>query len=173
MHTLRDLYPADSTRLSIPVHGRKRGFSDEELHRYSFDLSIFPLYLARRVAPRVRIIFSERPLQDPALLGWYANADGSEQQKVAFLRADPSSEAGIATDSDDFYYAVHAAFAAQAGQGDNASTYLGFTRHGSPPYAPLFALALLYQKFGRGLFKAGELLPTPWPALTSGYAMRA
>lgn len=158
-----------SNRLSIALSGRTRGFTEEELHRYSFDLSIFPLFLARRVAPRVRIIVSQRPLQDPALLGFYASADGSQQQKVAFLRADENSEAGVLTDSDDFYYAVHAAFAAQADDGMN---YLGFTRHGKPPYAPLFALALLYQKFGKGLFKAGELLPTPWSALTSGYAMR-
>jgi len=158
-----------STRLSIALSGRNQGFTDEQLHRYSFDLSIFPLFLARRVAPRVRIIVSERQLQDPALLGFYANADGSEQQKVAFLRADDSSAAGVLTDSDDFYYAVHAAFAAHADDGMN---YLGFTRHGRPPYAPLFALALLYQKFGKGLFKTGELLPTPWSALTSVYAMR-
>lgn len=158
-----------STRLSIALSDRNQGFTEEQLHRYSFDLSIFPLFLARRVAPRVRIIVSERQLQDPALLGFYANADGTEQQKVAFLRADDSSAAGVLTDSDDFYYAVHAAFAAHADDGMN---YLGFTRHGSPPYAPLFALALLYQKFGKGLIKAGELLPTPWSALTSGYAMR-
>lgn len=156
----------DTPRLSIPVSGRGSSFSEEELHRYSFDLSIFPLYLARSVAPRVRIIVSDRQLQDPALLGWYTSADDKEQQKVAFLRAD---EQGVVTDSDDFYYAVHAAFAAQA---DDAASYLGFTRHGRPPYAPLFALALLYQKFGRGLFKAGELLPTPWSALTCSYAMR-
>ena len=158
----------DSPRLSIPLTGRSRGFTEEELHRHSFDLSVFPLYLTRIVAPRVRIIVSERQLQDPALLGFYASADGTQQQKVAFLRADESSEAGIVTDSDDFYYAVHAAFAAHA---DDTSTYLGFTRHGRPPYAPLFALALLYQKFGKGLFKAGELLPTPWAALTSSYVM--
>ncbi len=154
---------------SIPLNGRTRSFTEEELHCHSFDLSIFPLYLARRVAPRVRIIISERPLQDPALLGFYASADGAQQKKVAFLRADESSEAGVVTDSDDFYYAVHATFAAHT---DDASTYLGFTRHGSPPYAPLFALTMLYPKFGRGIFKAGELLPTPWVALTCGYTMR-
>ena len=159
----------DSTRLSIPLTGRTRSFTEEELHRHSFDLSVFPLYLTRMVAPRVRIIVSERQLQDPALLGFYASADGSLQQKVAFLRADENSEAGVLTDSDDFYYAVHAAFAAQAG---DEMTYLGFTRHGKPPYAPLFALAMLYQKFGKGLFKAGELLPTPWSALTAHYTMR-
>ena len=159
----------DSPRLSIPLTGRTSSFTEEELHRHSFDLSIFPLYLTRMVAPRVRIIVSERQLQDPALLGFYANADGTEQQKVAFLRADDSSAEGVLTDSDDFYYAVHAAFAAHAG---DTSTYLGFTRHGKPPYAPLFALAMLYQKFGKGLFKAGELMPTPWSALTSDYAMR-
>ena len=114
----------------------------------------------------MRIIVSQRQWQDPSLLGLYAHADGTEQRKVAFLRADPE---GVVADSDDFYYAVHAAFAAQA---DDATSYLGFSRHGRPPYAPLFALALLYRKFGRGLFKAGELLPTPWSSLTFGYAMR-
>ncbi len=38
---------------------------------------------------------------------------------------------------------------------------VGFTLGGPPVYAPLFALAMLYKKFGRGYFPRGERLPIP------------
>ena len=73
---------------------------------------------------------------------------------------------GCPTDSDDFYRLVHAAFAGQAG----ALTYLGFERAGPPVHAPLFALALLYKRYGRGRYKAGDILPTPCRETTVGVA---
>ena len=82
--------------------------------------------------------------------------------------ANVAGAAGVATHSDAFYDAVHAAFAASLPQ----ASYLGFTRCGRPPYAPLFALALLYGRYGRGLYRAGERLPTPWPELTASYHWR-
>lgn len=155
-----------SPRLSIPVGGRGTSFTEEEFHRYSFDIGLFPRYL-ERAAPRVHILISERKLEQqfPSLQGLYAHEGGAETCKVAFLQPDAE---GVVTDSDDFYDAAHAAFAAQAGD----AQYLGFTRNGKPPYAPLFALAMVYRKFGRGLYQAGELLPTPWPSLSFGYALR-
>lgn len=151
-------------RQSIPVYGREPPFTEEALHRHSFDLGLFPRYL-ESAAPRVHIVISERELQHPSLWGLYADAEGKEHSKTAFLQAD---EQGILTDSDAFYHAVHAAFTAQAGE----AQYIGFTRLGRPPYAPLFALAMLYKKFGRGLYKAGDLLPTRWPTLTAQYGFR-
>lgn len=155
-----------SPRLSIPVGGRGSSFTEEGFQQYSFDLGLFPRYL-ERAAPRVRIHVSERKLEQQflSLQGLYAGEGDKGIRKVAFLQPDAE---GVVTDSDDFYHAVHAAFAAQAGD----AQYLGFTRNGKPPYAPLFALAMVYKKFGRGLYQAGELLPTPWPSLTFGYAMR-
>ena len=77
---------------------------------------------------------------------------------------------GVATDSDALYEAVHAAFSANAPE--PLAHYVGFTRCGMPPMAPLFAVALMYQRYGRGLYKAGDMRPTPWPALTASYQMR-
>lgn len=146
------------------MHGTCPPFNEEDRYRHSFDLTLFPRYL-ERVPPRVRIVVSKRQLQHPSLLGLYEQEDEATSSQVAFLLADPQ---GVETDSDAFYGAVHAAFAAQAGAG----RYVGFTRHGRPPYAPLFALALLYKKYGRGLYLDGDFLPTPWPALTFSYGMR-
>ena len=134
---------------------------DDALHRYSFDLVHFPMYLAQRVPPRVRVEIIEDP--EPAdLMGLYTDTCQERSWKYAKLIAD---EHGYVTKSDAFFQAVHAAFSAAAGEW----TYLGFSRAGPPVYAPLFALAILYRMYGRGLYQAGQVLPTPWPDLTSGY----
>ncbi|WP_227458830.1 hypothetical protein [Cupriavidus pauculus] len=134
---------------------------DDALRKHSFDLVHFPMYLAQRVPPRVRVEIIEDPAQAD-LMGLYADARGERSRKYAKLIAD---EHGCATRSDAFFHAVHAAFSAGAGE----LTYLGFSRAGPPVYAPLFALAIFYRKYGRGLYQAGQVLPTPWPELTFGY----
>ena len=103
------------------------------------------------------------PQGDPDLTGCYEES-GEQRHSFAFLRPD---EGGVETDSDALYEAVHAAFAAHLPQ----AQYLGFARYGRPPVAPLFALALMYRRYGRGLYRAGAFLPVPWPALTAGYAV--
>ncbi|KWR88895.1 hypothetical protein [Cupriavidus sp. IDO] len=134
---------------------------DDALRRHSFDLVHFPMYLAQRVPPRVRVeIIGDHEHAD--LMGLYTNARQERSRKYAKLIAD---ERGCVTKSDAFFHAVHAEFSAGAGD----LTYLGFSRAGPPVYAPLFALAILYRKYGRGLYRAGQILPTPWPELTSGY----
>lgn len=158
---------SSGVRLSVPVHGVS-GIADLEAahRRHSLDLTLFPRYLQLRVAPRVRVLVTPGRRHDSSLLALYEDEGGqSEENRFATLQAD---DAGVPTDSDDFYRAVHAAFAAQAG----SDRYIGFTRFGPPPYAPLFALAILYKKYGRGLYRDGELLPVPWPGLSAEYRLR-
>ena len=154
----------DGGRLSVPLHGTRR-LSEQELMRHSYDLSLFPLYLTRKMAARVCIDISASSTNEPDLLALYENAQSGQRTLFAHLVPD---DQGVVTDSDDLYRAIHAAFEAHAGE----ARYLGFTRYGRPPYAPLFALALLYQKYGKGIYKAGDMLPTRWPSLTVSYAVK-
>jgi hypothetical protein len=66
---------------------------------------------------------------------------GVRQGKRSWMYAQLiADENGCSTDSDDLYLMVHAAFAAHA----DGLTYIGFTRSGFPPDAPLFAMAMMY-----------------------------
>ena len=154
----------DKVRLSVPLH-EPRPLTEQELARHSYDLSLFPLYLIRKMATRVRVVVSPNCKDDPDLMAAFEDSKSNQHNLYAHLKAD---ERGVVTDSDDLYRAIHAAFEAEAGD----FRYIGFTRFGTPPYAPLFALALLYRKYGRGLYKAGDMLPTPWPSLTSSYTFK-
>lgn len=136
--------------------------NEEALRKHSFDLVHFKLYLERKVPPRVRIEITTNYHDDSDLRGWFEDSQHARRWKYASLVADDN---GCVTDSDDFYRMVHSAFAAHA----DDLTYIGFNRSGPPVYAPLFALALLYQKYGCGIFLAGELLPTPWAESSVSY----
>ena len=103
----------------------------------------------------------------------YEDAQSKEHHLFAHLKAD---EQGVLIDSDDLYRAIRAAFEAHVDVacdkgGVSEARYIGFTRYGRPPYAPLFALVMLYRKCGKGLYQAGDLLPTPWPSLMPSYRM--
>ncbi|CAN0620233.1 conserved protein of unknown function [Burkholderia multivorans] len=152
---------SNGTRVSIPVSGSGGKVSEEDLKKYSFDLVHFPMYLSRKVAPRVHIEVTDDHRGDHDLMACYEDGQRVRTWKYASLSADDN---GCLTDSDDFYHMVHGAFGAHA----DGLTYIGFTRCGRPVYAPVFALAMLYKKFGKGIYKAGELLPTPCPELTAG-----
>ena len=152
-------------RLSVPLHGT-RPLTEQELIHHSYDLSLFPLYLTRKMAARVRVDVSSGNKNGPDLMAVFEDSSSSQHRLYAHLKAD---EQGVVTDSDDLYRAIHAAFESHAGN----AQYIGFTRYGTPPYAPLFALALLYRKYGRGLYEAGAMLPTPWPSLTASHAFKA
>ena len=151
-------------RLSIPLDGSRVPLTEEALMRHSYDLSLFPLYLIRKVAHRVAVQVCPNSNGDPDLMAVYQSPSAGVHRLYARLKPD---EDGTLTDSDDLYLAIHAAFEAHAGD----AKYLGFTRYGRPPHAPPFALALLYSKYGRGLYRAGEMLPTPWPSLTCSYRL--
>ena len=102
------------------------------------------------------------------------DAQPKEHHLFAHLKAD---EQGVLIDSDDLYRAIRAAFEAHVDVacdkgGVSEARYIGFTRYGRPPYAPLFALVMLYQKYGKGLYQAGDLLPTPWPSLAPSYRFK-
>ena len=162
----------DPARLSIPLRGG-RSSTEEELIRHSFDLLLFPRYLERNMAERVSVVVRSNSKKDPDLMALYKDAQSKEHHLYAHLKAD---EQGVLTDSDDLYRAIHAAFEAHVDvvcdkEGVSEARYIGFTRCGRPPYAPLFALAILYQKYGKGLYKAGDMLPTPWPSLMPSYRM--
>ena len=155
--------------------GHEGAVTEAQLLEHSYDLVLFPRYLAK-FAPRVRIEVLEHFGGEADLLALY-DLHGQRQNRWARLHAevasvdgatDVANAAGVATHSDAFYDAVHAAFAASVPQ----ASYLGFTRCGRPPYAPLFALALLYRRYGRGLYRAGERLPTRWPELAASYHWR-
>ncbi|MFM0032698.1 hypothetical protein PQR70_41535 [Paraburkholderia madseniana] len=107
------------------------------MKKHSFDLVHFPSYLARKVAPRVRVEITIDRRDDSDLTGWFEDDQGKRSWMYAQLIAD---ENGCSTDSDDLYLMVHAAFAAHA----DGLTYIGFTRSGLPPDAPLFAMAMRY-----------------------------
>ncbi|MBP7492694.1 MAG: hypothetical protein KA803_11435 [Rhodoferax sp.] len=151
-------------RLSIPLRSG-RSSTEQELTRYSFDLILFPRYLEDNMAERVSVKIYTGKGREGDVMALYEDAQSNPHPLVAQLKAD---EQGVLTDSDDLYRAIHSAFEAHAGD----SRYIGFTRYGRPPYAPLFALAILYQKYGRGLYKAGDMLPTPWPALSPSYRFK-
>lgn len=93
-------------------------------------------------------------------MGWFSDDQTDRGWKYALLIADDS---GVQTDSDEFYLMAHAAFRAHA----DGWTYIGFTRCGSPPDAPLFGIGLMYNRYGRGIYKAGDMLPTRWPESTA------
>ncbi|MFL9905309.1 hypothetical protein [Paraburkholderia sp. RL17-337-BIB-A] len=150
-----------TARVSIPF-GNIGKASKEELTKHSFDLVHFPMYLDRHVPPRVRIEITDDYRDDIDLTGLYENDQNARCWKYVSLIADDN---GCPTDSDEFYRMVHGAFGAHA----DGLTYIGFRRGGPPVYAPLFALAMLYQKYGCGIFLAGEMLPTPWPESTVSY----
>jgi hypothetical protein len=138
---------------------------DEQLLiKHSFDLVHFPMYLKQRVAQRVRIVLTADGASAD-LMGFYTDDGGTRTTQYIKLVAD---EEGVVTAEDAFFHAVHAIF-------QSASTpplkYIGFTRRGLPVYAPLFALAMLYSKYGRGLYEPGQVLPTPCKFLTVGYDM--
>ena len=149
------------SRQSVALGSGRELFSEQQLQAHSYDLLLFPTYLQRKLAPRVRVEVVDSPQGYPDVMGWYEEG-GQQLQRFAFLRPDAG---GVETDSDALYDAVHAAFAAHLPQ----ARYLGFARCGRPPVAPLFALALMYQRYGRGLYPAGAYLPVPWPALSVSY----
>lgn len=159
---------SNGTRVSIPVHAPSSWVDEEALRKRSFDLIFFPAYyLARKVPPRVRVEVSTDVTDASDVGGWFEDENGAAVCWYATLIAD---ESGCLTDSDDLYRALHAAFAATS----HGLRYVGFFRCGRPPYAPLFALGMLYTKYGRGLYRDGEYLPIPWPALTvrSSFVLR-
>lgn len=158
------MHTKQSPRQSVALGSGREQFSEQQLQTHSYDLLLFPLYLQRNMAPRVRVEVVSDSKAAPDLMALYDD-EGQEQTRFAFLRPD---EAGVQTDSDALYAAVHAAFVAALPQ----ARYLGFTRHGRPPVAPLFALALMYRRYGRGLYLDGATRPVPWPRLTAGYSMR-
>ena len=151
-------------RVSIPFGTTVADVGDAALRTHSFDLVHFPSYLRRKVAPRVRVGINNDWLDDSDLVGFFEDDHQARNWRYMSLVAD---EAGCLTDSDDFYRMVHAAFVANAG----GSRYIGFARCGTPPDAPLFALAIMYNRYGRGLYKVGEVLPTPCRELTATYAV--
>ncbi|WP_157991670.1 hypothetical protein [Caldimonas tepidiphila] len=138
---------------------------DEALKKHSFDLIHFPLYLQRSVAPRVRIKLTEEAGRGD-LVGFFIDAEERRSSRHVVLVADPE---GVPTSEDRFFQAVHEAFHSAC---PPAATYIGFTRSAPPVYSPLFALAMLYKKYGRGIYRPGEALPTPCEFLAAGYQMK-
>lgn len=154
----------DNHRLSIPFGTTVAQVGEAALRTHSFDLVHFPSYLARKVAPRVRFEITDDWLNESDLVGFFEDDHQARRWKYVSIVAD---EAGCTTDSDDFYRMIHAAFVAYA----PGLRYLGFARCGRPPDAPLFALAVMYNRYGRGLYKVGEMLPTPCSELTVSYTV--
>jgi hypothetical protein len=153
---------APATRVSIPFGTTVTKVSDEALKKFSFDLVHFPSHLARKIAPRVRVEIMTVSHDNADLTGWFSDQDKTRAWRYARLVDDENS---CLTDSDDFYQLVHKAFAVHA----DGLTYIGFTRCGLPPDAPLFGLALMYRKYGRGIYLAGQMLPTLWPESSSEF----
>ena len=144
-----------SPRISVPLSNVAANFGSELWTAHSFDLTAFPLVLAREVAPRVKIRMQSRFDADSKLRGLFKSSDGTVRWlHYAALDAD---EAGILTDSDEFYYSVHAAFHEHSGD----SSYIGFAHAVIPPFSPLMVLGIMYNTYGRGIFPNGELRPRP------------
>jgi hypothetical protein len=49
------------------------------------------------------------------------------------------------------------------------ANYIGFRGCGRFPIAPLMQVAISYRRYGRGIFKDGESLPTPCLGIESQY----
>ncbi len=110
----------NTSRQSVALGTGKEAFSEHQLQAHSYDLLLFPSYLRRKIAPRVRVEIVAGPQGDPDLTGCYEES-GEQRHSFAFLRPD---EGGVETDSDALYEAVHAAFAAHLPQ----AQYLGLAR---------------------------------------------
>jgi hypothetical protein len=135
------------------------------LIRHSFDVVHFPMYLDRNGFTQVRFETTEDS-GDGDVVGYFTDEAGSRAGVYVKLIKDPD---GVSVTTDQFFYSLHDLFQKICAPGH---TYIGFTRLGKPVYAPLFALALLYKKYGRGLYEPGDVLPTPCAFLTSGYELR-
>ena len=142
------------------------GLIDEDaLIRHSFDLVHFPMYLNRNGFTSVRFEVTTK-LDAGDVIGYYTDGAGSRVGVYVKLITDPD---GVSVTTDQFFHSLHDFFQKICAPG---RMYLGFTRLGTPVYAPLFALALLYKKYGCGLYEPGDVLPTPCAFLTSGYEFR-
>ena len=145
-----------SPRISIPLAALASGgggVSEEGLRRHGYDLMLFPRYLACLKAPRVRIKVKDNHRGPLDLVAIYEDGESTQYCKYALLIAD---DEGVITDSDDLYRAVHAAFSEQA----EGRKYIGFRRYGKPPASPLIAVAMGYQKYGKGIYLDTDMLPT-------------
>lgn len=138
---------------------------EEALKHYSFDLVHFPMYLERNGFTKVRFeVTADSNAGD--VVGYYTDEAGDRAGVYVKLFNDSN---GVSVTTDQFFHSLHDLFQKNCA---SAHTYIGFTRIGKPVYAPLFALALLYKKYGRGLYEPGNVLPTPCAFLTSGYQVR-
>lgn len=128
--------------------------NETSLERHSFDLVHFPMCVDRNGYTCVRFtVVTDFDIAD--VVGYYIDTEGNRAKIYVKLVADP---VGVSVHTDQFFHDLHGVF-------QNACLpshrYIGFTRCGKPMYAPLFALAMLYKKYGRGLYGPGNALPTP------------
>ena len=140
---------------SSPTDGETTSSADM-LSRHSFDWLVFSRYLEllpERVQIRLKDVQNSCDVQ-----AVYLNADGSFSYKFALLLPD---EAGLDTRTTEIHRGLHDAFRAA----NPPSRYIGFRSCGRMAVAPLFLVSLLYAKFGHGLFKDGEHLPSPAAAI--------
>jgi hypothetical protein len=137
---------------------------DAALIKHSFDLVHFPMYLKRHVAPCVSIEWCNSVI-GADVVGYYTDTEQVRTSRYIKLVDDPN---GVATGTDQFFNVVHGAFQSMS---TPLCKYIGFARCGPPVFAPLFALTMLYKKYGMGWYPPGEVLPTPCDFLTFGYEM--
>lgn len=129
---------------------------EEALIRHSFDLVHFPMYLNRNGFTTVRFE-ATADLNAGDVIGYFSDEAGSRAGLYVKLIPDPD---GVSVTTDQFFHSLHDLFLNMAASGQ---TYVGFTRLGTPVYAPLFALAMLYKKYGRGTNRATSF-PHPAPS---------
>ena len=136
---------------------------ESQLMKHSYDLIIFPKYLSL-LSPHISINIKEE-MNDCDIYGIYITQDNNLNYKFARFLADKN---GIATNSKEIYQAIHQIFKT----GELPGKYMGFRGCGRFPISPLIQVGFFYQKFGRGIFKDGDSLPTPCSKIESDYGIQ-
>lgn len=136
--------------------------TEEKLIQHSYDLVVFSRYL-ENLPPRVTIKLRDTD-NNCDVYAVYVDASGHASYKYGQLIPD---ENGLHTSNNEIYTGIHDAFRLAM----PTANYIGFRGCGRFPIAPLMQVAISYQRYGRGIFKDGESLPTPCLDIESQYGL--
>lgn len=130
------------------------------LRRHSYDWYVFSRYLELQPARvKVRLKDVENSCDVQAV---YLNTDGTFSYKFGLFLPD---EHGLDTTSAEIHDGIHDVFRSA----EQSSRYIGFRGCGRIPVGPLIQVSLMYSKYGYGIFKDGDHLPTPCTDIEAEY----
>lgn len=134
--------------------------AEDMLRKHSYDWYVFGRYLellTARVKIRIKDVENNCDVQ-----AVYLNTDGTFSYKFGLFLP---FEDGLDTSSTEIHHGIHDAFRSA----DTSSRYIGFRGCGRIPVAPLIQVALMYKKYGYGIFKDRDHLPIPCTVIEAEY----